>query len=58
MDRIMKVAGWTHRLKRKSRDPYVKLRDGQTMFEGKEDAEFIDTDQKFRTIRFEDLVEL
>lgn len=54
----MKMMGWTHRRKNKSRDPYVKIRDGQTMYEGKEGATFIDQEQAFRWLAFEELIEL
>jgi hypothetical protein len=36
----------------------LKLYDGQTMYEGKTGASFVDMDQKFRWINFDQVVEL
>jgi hypothetical protein len=58
LDEIARTQGWTHRLKRKSRDPYLKVRDGQTMYEGIPGGIFIDMDQKFRYIEFDEVIEL
>jgi hypothetical protein len=58
MDRWAKQDGWTHRRKRKSRDPYLKSGGDQTLYEGMLGAVFIDMDQKFRYIEFDEVVEL
>jgi hypothetical protein len=51
--------GWTHRQKRKSSEPYLKLRHIARV--GKEDqagAIFIDQQQKFRYVAWTEVVEL
>jgi hypothetical protein len=58
LDEIAKEQGWTHRLKRKSRDAYLKAKESQTLYEGKLGGIFIDMDQKFRYIEFDEVTEL
>ena len=62
LDGVARSQGWTHRVKGKSRDPYIKLTDrsARITLDTHElvGATFIDMDQKFRFIRFEDVVEL
>ena len=60
LDKIAQDNGWTHRIKNKSHDPYVKLRshEGQPLPLNQRGAVFIDMDQKFRFIHFRDLTEL
>ena len=55
MDREAMERGWTHRRKRKSRDPYLKLDVGRPLNEG---AIYTDMDKKFRWIADEEVVEL
>lgn len=56
--------GWTHRRKNKSRDPYLKLHQATAPeFEGlpKEAVSgtiFIDQDEKFRFLKWEEVVKL
>ena len=57
MDSMAKMNGWTHRIKRKSREPYVKLAGDMQQFETG-GITVIDMDQKFRWIPEEELVEL
>ena len=49
----MKTAGWTHRLKRKSRDPWLKV-----MNEDEHGATFVDMDKKFRWVKWSEVSEL
>lgn len=62
LDEVARNQGWTHRIKGKSRDPYVKLTDRSSRIAlatpELTGATFIDMDQKFRFIRFAGLVEL
>ena len=56
MDRLMKQDGWTHRWKRKSKEPYVRSRDIQNIsYKGEKVLEVIDQQGKFRTIPEEEL---
>ena len=57
-DKTAMELGWTHRHKRKSKDPYLKLAPHQTFYEGKPGATFIDMQQSFRYIEFTKVVEL
>ena len=58
LDEIAVMNGWTHRMKNKSRDPYVKLSIHYTPSPDEPGAIFTDMDQKFRFIHFKDVVEL
>ncbi len=58
LDEIALMNGWTHRMKNKSRDPYVKIRAPELVEEVHPGAVFIDMDQKFRYLHFKDVVEL
>lgn len=49
----MKQSGWTHRRKRKSRDPYLKL-----YSKSDEGATFVDQEGKFRYLTWEDVIAL
>lgn len=57
-DQTALIQGWTHRMKRKSREPYLKLYKHQTMYEGKPGATFIDMQQSFRYIEWDRVIEL
>jgi len=59
MDEIALMNGWTHRAKRKSRDPYLKLNDALLDHNRERDgALFTDMDQKFRFIYWKEVTEL
>jgi len=60
LDQIAQDNGWTHRVKNKSRDPYVKLRTRNDVTPPPKGsgAVYVDMDQKFRWLPDEDVVEL
>lgn len=53
----MKSYGWTHRRKNKSGSPYLKLH-VQAVVRSDKGGMFIDEDQKFRFVPWENVVEL
>lgn len=57
LDQIAQDNGWTHRMKNKSRDPYLKIYKG-TVARTKSGEIYIDMDEKFRWIAWEEVVEL
>ena len=54
-----KAQGWTHRVKGKSRNPYLKIHPfHMERQQGEEGYTYVDMDQKFRWYYDEDVVEL
>jgi len=58
LDQIAQDNGWTHRMKNKSRDPYVKFNSRNKHTNNHGGSVYIDMDQKFRWLPDEDVVEL
>lgn len=56
---MMKDEGWSHRQKRKSRDPYLKMYSKNFERTGRGNgATFIDMEKKFKWLSEEDVIEL
>ncbi len=56
LDKQAKEAGWTHRKKNKKIDPYLKLQDPLDTHDI--GATFVDQDQKYRWLNWDQVVDL
>ncbi len=54
----MREAGWSHRMKRKSKDPYLKLWSDPDALVHDMGATFTDMDKKFQYLAWDEVVEL